>query len=331
MNNGLSRFDEPDPRESIPGYVDLYELLNSPPYEETWIASHLVPKGRMVALVGPAKSGKSLLALHCAAAIASGRPFLGKPTIQSTVLYIDQENIPTRDVGPRLIKMGYEWEELEQHLIYSSYGDYSDFNTPKGANQLMNVIRKHEVQVVIIDTISRTVYGKENDNDTWNELHKHLERHLKNEGISLLRLDHTGKDTDKGPRGGSAKLGDVDMTLIITPIVDNSQRLFLENSRMEVSWKKAELNIIEAPVLNYTLREIHKEPKEDRIQRLVTLLDANNIEVNLTVEETRQELQALGEGAATDVVAAVTKQRKSKRAKQSRTTSPRQEWRLHAV
>jgi RecA-family ATPase len=324
MDNELSRFDEPDPRESIPGYVDLYKLLHSPPYEETWIASHLVPKGRMVALVGPAKSGKSLLALHCAAAIASGRPFLGKPTIQSTVLYIDQENIPLSDTKPRLEEMGYQWEELEEHLIYSSYGDFADFNTAKGAKQLMQVIREHDVQVVIIDTISRVVTGKENDNDTWNELHKHLERHLKNEGISLLRLDHTGKDTEKGPRGGSAKLGDVDMTLILTPIVDNKQRLVVENSRMQVSWKKAELNVIEKPVLKYTLHEIHKETSEDRLQRLITLLDDNGIESNLTVKETRKELQALGEGAATDVVGAVTKQRKSNHAKQSRTTSPRQ-------
>jgi RecA-family ATPase len=315
MDNELSRFDEPDPRESIPGYVDLYELLHSPPYEETWIASHLVPKGRMVALVGPAKSGKSLFALHCAAAIASGRPFLGKPTIQSTVLYIDQENIPSRDVKPRLVNMGYQWEELEEHLIYSSYGDFADFNTPKGAGQLMQVIRDHDVQVVIIDTISRTVYGKENDNDTWNELHKHLERHLKNEGISLLRLDHTGKDTDKGPRGGSAKLGDVDMTLIITTIVQNKQRLYVENSRMPVSWTKAELTIIEKPVLKYTLHEIHKETSEDRLQRLIKLLDDNGIESNLTVEETRKELKALGEGAATDVVSAIAKQRKNKCAK----------------
>jgi RecA-family ATPase len=331
MNNGLTRFDEPDPRESIPGYVDLYELLNSPPYVETWIASHLVPKGRMVALVGPAKSGKSLLALSCAAAIASGRHFLGQPTIQSTVLYIDQENIPTRDLKPRLELMGYQWEELDQHLIYSSYGDFADFNTPKGANQLLNVIRQHEVQVLIIDTISRVVTGKENDNDTWNDLHKHLERHLKNEGISLLRLDHTGKDTDKGPRGGSAKLGDVDMTLIITPIVDGSQRLFLENSRMEVSWEKAELSIIKKPVLKYTIHEIHKETFEERLQRLVTLLDDNGIKPDLTVQETRKELKNLGEGGSTTLIAAITKQRKNKPAKQAQTTMPRQEWKLHAV
>jgi RecA-family ATPase len=330
MNHGLSRFDDPDPRESIPGYVDLYELFNSPPYEEVWIASHLVPQGRMVALVGPAKSGKSLLALHCAAAIASGRPFLGNPTIQSTVLYIDQENIPGRDIKPRLEKMGYQWSDLDEHLIYSSYGDFADFNTAKGANQLMDVIREHGVQVVIIDTISRVVTGKENDNDTWNELHKHLERRLKDEGISLLRIDHTGKDTDKGPRGGSAKLGDVDMTLIVTPTANKSLRLVVENSRMPVSWEKAELHIIKEPVLDFTIREIRKESPNERTERLARLLDDNEISSDLTVIKTRQELKTLGEGVATDIAAAVAKHRKASATK-SRQPAPRQEWLLCAL
>jgi nicotinamide riboside kinase len=326
MNDGLSHFDEPDPRESIPGYVDLYELFTSSPYEEVWIASHLVPQGRMIALVGPAKSGKSLLALNCAAAIASGRHFLGKPTIQSTVLYIDQENIPHLDIKPRLEKMGYQWEDLDEHLIYSSYGDFADFNTAKGANQLMDVIREHGVQVVIIDTISRVVTGKENDNDTWNDLHKHLERRLKDEGISLLRIDHTGKDTDKGPRGGSAKLGDVDMTLMVIPGVNAILRLYVQNSRMMVNWTKAELQIIKEPILDFAIREVLKETSEERLQRLIALLDSKGVSSNMTVQETRQELKALGEGASNDMVSAVTKQRKK-----ARTTSPRQERQLHTT
>ncbi len=95
---------------------------------------------------------------------------------------------------------------------------------------------------------------------------------------------------------------------------------------MPLTWTQAELNIIEKPVLNYTLREIHKETYAERFQRLVTLLDDNGIESNLTVNETRQELKALGEGAATDLVSAIAKQRKKKRA-----TSPRQERDFHVV
>lgn len=320
MNYEIARFDDPDERESIPGYVDLYDLFHAPPHIETWIAPRLVPEGRMVALVGPAKSGKSLLALNCAAAIASGRPFLGEPTIKSTVLYIDQENIPLADVKPRLEKMGYQWEDLEEHLIYSSFGQFDNFNTSGGADELMGLIRQHDVQVVIIDTISRVVFGKENDNDTWNELHKHLERQLKREGISLLRIDHTGKDTDKGPRGGSAKLGDVDMTIIVAPDGDGALRLTVEGSRMPISWTKAILEIVDKPTLDFTVKDVRKETDTERIQRLVNLLDDHGIERRLTVIETREELKALGEGASNAIISAVTKARKAFPAKPSPTT-----------
>ncbi len=311
MNYEITRFDDPDERESIPGYVDLYDLFHAPPHEETWIASRLVAKGRMVSLVGPAKSGKSLLALNCAAAIASGRPFLDDPTIQSIVLYIDQENIPLADVKPRLEKMGYRWEDLEEHLIYSSFGIFDDFNTTKGADDLMDHIHRHGVQVVIIDTISRVVSGKENDNDTWNELHKHLERQLKRDGVSLLRLDHTGKDADKGPRGGSAKLGDVDVTIVITPIRDGKVRLNVDSNRMPMSWTKAELEIVDLPKLDFLIKEVSKETYAERKERLINLLDEHGVERGLTVKLTREELKELGEATSNDMASDVAKARKS--------------------
>jgi hypothetical protein len=309
MTNEITRFDDPDPRESLPGYVDLHDLFKGPPHEEIWIATRLLPQGRMVALVGPAKSGKSLLALNCAAAIASGRPFLGEPTIQSTVLYIDEENIPKADIKPRLEKMGYQWEELEENLIYLSFPGLRDLNTKRGADTLMAHIRDHNIKVVIIDTISRVVAGKENDNDTWNDLHKHLERQLKREGISLLRLDHTGKDTDKGPRGGSAKLGDVDMTVLLTQVDDNELVLTVESSRMPVSWTKTALTISDIPRLDFTAKDVRKESSSEKIERLTKMLDDLGFGP-MTVPETRTELKNLGEKASTDVVSKVAKARK---------------------
>lgn len=311
MTERITRFDDPDRRESIPGYVDLHSLFMAPPHQETWIAALLVPKGRLVALVGPAKSGKSLLALNCAAAIASGRPFLGEPTIKSKVLYIDQENIPISDVKPRLEQMGYGWEDLEDNLIYSSFGSFKDFNTYQGAEELMSVVREHKIKVVIIDTISRVVTGKENDNDTWNELHRHFERQLRREGVSLLRIDHTGKDTEKGPRGGSAKLGDVDMTIIVAPSRDGSLRLSVDGSRMPISWTRTTLEIINEPCLDFRVSEPRLETNGERISRLVKLLDDSDVERSLSVVKTRQELKARGEKVSGDAVAEIARIRRS--------------------
>lgn len=61
--------------------------------------------------------------------------------------------------------------------------------------------------MVVIDTISRAVGGEENDNDTWLNFYQYTGLRLKQAKVSVIRLDHTGKDLTEGERGGSAKAG----------------------------------------------------------------------------------------------------------------------------
>ena len=62
----------------------------------------------------------------------------------------------------------------------------------------------------MLDTSSRMVQGKENDSDTFIQLYRCSLVPLKRRGITVLRLDHPGKDESRGQRGSSAKDGDVD-------------------------------------------------------------------------------------------------------------------------
>lgn len=62
----------------------------------------------------------------------------------------------------------------------------------------------------MIDTASRFVAGKENDSDTWLALYRLVHAPLKAAGIACWRLDHFGKDLERGARGSSAKTQDVD-------------------------------------------------------------------------------------------------------------------------
>lgn len=48
----------------------------------------LIEMGDLVAIVGPAKSGKTLLALALARAISTGTPFLGRPTRKWDVVFM---------------------------------------------------------------------------------------------------------------------------------------------------------------------------------------------------------------------------------------------------
>ena len=70
--------------------------------------------------------------------------------------------------------------------------------------------------IVIIDTTSRVVAGKENDADTYLAFYRHTVIPLRARGIALLRLDHPGKDVTRGTRGSSAKKGDVDSEWLLS-------------------------------------------------------------------------------------------------------------------
>lgn len=187
---------------------------------EEWILEPLVPARRMVALYSPPKAGKSILMLELAASIATGRSVLGATPRQCRVLYVDYENDPREDTISRLKKMGYKKDELDD-LIVIPYPAISPMDTARGGQELLALAQYHEVELVIIDTVSRTIQGEENENNTWLAFYRLTGLPLKKAGISLLRLDHAGKDVAKGQRGGSAKLGDIDAVWRLDKVDDH--------------------------------------------------------------------------------------------------------------
>ena len=76
---------------------------------------------------------------------------------------------------------------------------------------------RHNPDVVFLDTISRMVDGEENSADTWLGLYRHTLKPLKASGRSSVRLDHFGKDRERGARGNSAKDQDVDAVWELAP------------------------------------------------------------------------------------------------------------------
>lgn len=186
---------------------------------EPWIIEPLVSPGRNVSIISKGGAGKSLLMEEISAAMATGREVLGQRPKPMRVLYIDHENLVRRDTIPRLKKMGYTADDLDllsKNLIYLSFPSMEALDTPAGGERLLEAVERSGAKHVVIDTISRTIEGGENDNDTWLNLYKHGLKSLKAKGVGTTRLDHTGKEEGKGARGGSAKSGDVDLEWLMT-------------------------------------------------------------------------------------------------------------------
>ena len=218
-------------RERFP-VIDWHALWEDES-EEEWIVEPLLPARRLVALYSAPKVGKSLLMLEIAACVASSRPVLGVTPTARRVLYVDFENDPRADVRERLQAMQFKPNQLG-NLYYLSFPSLAALDSERGGEELMAAVAEYQAEVVVIDTVSRSVAGDENENDTWLSFYRHTGLRLKKAQVALIRLDHSGKDETKGQRGGSAKSGDVDAVWRLSRLTDDDYKLECEAARMPI-------------------------------------------------------------------------------------------------
>lgn len=249
--------------------IDWQQLFDDIPDEEDWIIEPLLAAGRSIALYSPPKAGKSLLVLEIAAALVTGRPVLGQPAGKiRKVLYVDLEN-SRRDIRDRLTDLGYKPADLGG-LIYLSFPTLPTLDSAQGGREIMALALAHQADVVIIDTISRVISGKENDADTFAALYRYALAPLKGIGVAVVRLDHAGKDIGKGQRGSSAKNADVDAVWTLTvagPIIT----LQCEMSRTQIDTQMLRLKRLAEPLRHELTTQA--AGMVDKVQALMAKLD----------------------------------------------------------
>lgn len=269
--------------------ADWDQLFNGEAPGEEWILEPLISAGRQITIYSPPKTGKSLLMLEIAAALATGGDVLGcKPKRKYRVLYLDYENNVRGDVRTRLLAMGYGTTPGElDHFVHLAFPSLlAPLDTIKGREGMDLLIDRYKPDVVVIDTVSRAVQGKENDNDTWLEFYKHLGLLLKHHGIALVRLDHSGKDVGKGTRGGSAKSGDVDAVWRLSVVVkDRTYQLEMEDGRFEVETK---VLILERKIDPLRHEVTGTDVMDAQVKKMVAELDALEVPLNLGRDKVRE-------------------------------------------
>ena len=226
INDGISKgiSDGPDSDHHEPAEHNLYVLPTPTPTTDAnddgihqlnldkvitaefddaqWLIEPIVPAHRAIALYAVGKTGKSLLVLDFVAAAASGRPILGGAPLETPIhiLYVDQE-MTQPDLQERLHSLGYDQPDpiLSQHLHYYQLSPWPSLDTGPGGQRLIEEAIKVGAQLVVIDTLIRTVSGEENSADTIKDFNRYTGTPLKAAGIALLRIDHAGKDLTRGP------------------------------------------------------------------------------------------------------------------------------------
>ncbi|MFF6904549.1 AAA family ATPase [Streptomyces sp. NPDC012389] len=169
----------------------------------------LMGPGQQITLVGDGKAGKSLFCQEWMWRMATGQSFLDDtPQDPVRILYLDAEN-GQEQVQERFLSFGAGPRNMGE-LQYASFPPVRPLDTAGGGADLLALVKATGAELVVIDTVSRFISGPENDADTWLSLYRHTLLPLKRDRIASIRLDHFGKDKDRGGRGSSAKTQDVD-------------------------------------------------------------------------------------------------------------------------
>ena len=250
-----------DSDDDEPPEIDFLKLKTAEFDDTQWLIEPIIPAHRAVALYAAGKTGKSLLILDLLAAAASGRNILGGAPLETPIhiLYVDQE-MTQPDLKERIDSLGYDQPDstLKQHLHYYQLSPWPPLDTAAGGQRLLKEALNVNAQLVVIDTLIRTVEGEENSADTIKNFSRYTAVPLKAAGIALLRIDHAGKDLTRGQRGTSAKRDDVDVVWLLKPASGNlpgKTMLTLKREAARVGWIQEDIHITrnEGPPLAHTI------------------------------------------------------------------------------
>lgn len=202
----------------------------------------LILRARGHALYASAKVGKSYVVLEAlaGACIPNHQSWIEPPKQPISIVYLDYE-MTESDLRERLEGFGYTKDDDYSRFHYIPAGALgADLDTYEGGQELVAQAVAWRADLVVVDTLSRAIRGEENAADTLRDFYRYTGMPLKGNHIAVLRLDHAGKDRDRGQRGTSGKNDDVDVVWRLER-TDSGHKLALTHCR--VSWVPNEVNL----------------------------------------------------------------------------------------
>jgi hypothetical protein len=308
-------------RAWIPAWASLLDwdkvLTDAEDADIPWLAYPFIEAGTVSSVYCDPKDGKSLAMQLISKQIALGEPVLGTPAREpAPVLYLDYEN-PDSIVGERYLDMGVNAADLKKYLIYSSFPAIKPLDTPEGGAMLCDLITVvwnaygKLPALVVIDTLSKTFTGAESSADTFSDIYRHSLLPLRRAKMTVVYLDHSGKDPTAGQRGSSAKPSDVDVVWRLAS--RKGPRNLIEVVRLEPTHSRTgHVEAFAARVAQEPLRiEIDQVPVSARALEIAGILDGLGVPSGASRAECRTALTEKGIKAKTSDLGEAVKYRKA--------------------
>ena len=193
---------------------------NLPPRQ--WLIKGMIPQGGCAMMFGPSGAYKSFLAMDWGFCIALGLDWLGHTTTKGRVAYIAGEG--AYGIGQRVTA----WEKHNQQAIKDEMLWYDGALALQEPSVIAEVVTAIEEDFgatppvfIVVDTLSRCSGGvDENSNSEMARLLASCDVLQQKFGCTVLIVHHTGKDDQRGPRGASALVGNMETIFQIIPTDD---------------------------------------------------------------------------------------------------------------
>jgi RecA-family ATPase len=189
--------------------VSLGELMARPNAPVVYLLEGILVAGTVSAVVAKPKVGKSTFARNVAISVSTGRPFLGRATVQGEVLYLALEE-REEEIKADFLAMGAVGDEpIHIHAA----------NAPQEAMaELVELVRNRKPRLIIIDPLFRL--ARIRDEKAYAETYQALGPLIdiaRETGSHILLTHHAGKsvktDAIDAPLGSTA-LGGLVSTLV---------------------------------------------------------------------------------------------------------------------
>jgi hypothetical protein len=173
--------------------------------------------------------------------------------------------------------------------------------------------------VVVVDTLSKFVAGDENESATYLDLNRQIGVRLRRADVAFVRLDHSGKDVERGTRGSSAKQADVDVEYSLSVgVVDPATGacpvvLKRTKDRLGLGEETLTLDRYIDPVLRHEVRDTSEQMrKRAEIDLLIAELDAMGVPVTAGRPTIKKALMSAGKGRSSALLNEAVKVRKAR-------------------
>jgi hypothetical protein len=178
------------------GTVSASALLAEDIPPLTWIVDGMIPAGGLGLLLAAEKTGKSLLALDCGQAVATGNPFLARATIATNVLIVEQEGARAALQG-RIKRM---MADASPDNLYIRHREPADLTDPDYLASLQAFIVAHDIGLAFIGPLAQTGnIEDENSAVAFTEIVKSMLDLITATGASVVLIHHRKK-----PREGDS-------------------------------------------------------------------------------------------------------------------------------